>query len=369
MSVEYRPVTRDDAKAVRALAVRAFGPMGVVFVGLEEGGHLAVSGNTVVGATVLKTFRAGGRKVGLVSWIMVDPTEQGQGIASRLMELAHEWFAEEAVEASLAMIEGYNQSSSKLFQTRGYRLLSFADQLREFRFGIFKVWIKSFFITAFGHFFWFRVADGDPSGSSEGFQSRSSALGVLAAVLIHAGLLGVIFLRQSISVNVSTLVAVVLGIPAAFVAIRATVLALAARAGGQRTVFVPWIGGLPLSVLIAVAAGGFLPAPGSVYPRARSYRYRDALTSLGPASFATGIVEALLLAAVHTAQTVLTVSAGMSLVLDVAAFVLLPIVILDVLPFFPFWGFAGRQVWNWSRAAWVVLALVAAGAVASVFVL
>jgi hypothetical protein len=339
-------------------------------VSLEEAGHAAVADGEIVGASVLKVVRCSGRRVGIVSWIMVDPDHQGEGIASRLMELAHEWFESHRVDALLALVEGYNQSSSKLFKARGYRLLSLADQIREFRWGLLKAWFSSYFLVAIGHYLWFREADADTTVAPDAAEPErgSSLAGLLNAISLNAILVAIIILRHQVTGEPWVLLTAAIGIPATIILLRAGTMAAVARFRGVRTVFRSWLGGSPIALVIAAAIGGYIPVPGAVYPRAGSYRYRDHLPALGAGSLAAGAVLALLLAGVHLARVLLPVAGHTDLLLDLAASLLLPQVIVDILlPFFPLSGYLGRQVWNWNRRAWLALAVVAGAAVVVVF--
>ena len=72
MEITYREITTRDRRALSRLAWRSFGGIGSWMIALERGGHAAFSGDRLVGATILTSFRAGRQRVGLLSWIMVD---------------------------------------------------------------------------------------------------------------------------------------------------------------------------------------------------------------------------------------------------------------------------------------------------------
>lgn len=365
MDLKYRPIEPDDRRALKRLAARAFGFTGSGMVSLQKGGHVALDGERVVGATVLKVFTAAGRRVGLVSWIMVAPAEQGRGIASRLNELAHAWFAEQEVDALLALVEGYNQSSSKLFESRGYRRLTLAEQLRTFGAGTLRVWLASVYVVSIGHFLWYREASTQAAPPTSGPERTrpSSLAGFGAAILINALFMSLVYLARGLAWTMPLAPAAIVGVPAVLIGLRTLVLAVVARARGLKVRFDAWAGGLLLGLLIG-AIGGYVPLPGTVYPRAQSYRYRDVLSAIGPASLAAGLALVLLHAGLVVLDLPASSPAWLGQMQSFALSLFFPILLVDLLlPFFPLWGYLGRQVWNWSRAGWVVLALAAIGSI------
>lgn len=366
MDVTYRPVTRGDRRAISSLAGRAFGVAGRFMVSLEEGGHVAEHDGTILGATVLTTFRAGGRRYGLTSWVMVSPDARGLGIASRLIDLAHEWFRGREVDATLALIEGYNQSSSKIFGGCGYRRLRPVDQLRVFGGGLPLVWLRSFLVVSIGHFLWYRPADGAPTGEPGDPSSTSairSTLSWFGSLLFNALVIWILMLRWGVSVPPVWTLLVVVAVPVMLLGSRSALFVLAASLGAMRTRFRSWEGGSPLALAIAAAFGGYLPLPGSHYPAEEPYRYADVLPVLGPASLAglAGPLGALIAAraVIHFAGPI-----GVAdLLLEVFVSVATLHVVIELLPFFPLWSTAGHQVWRWSRAWWCVVAVLVAAVV------
>ncbi|MFW5745337.1 MAG: N-acetyltransferase family protein [Spirochaetota bacterium] len=366
MDVAYRPVTRDDRRAVAALAARAFGVAAGFMVSLKEGGHVAERDGTIVGATELTTFRAGGRRYGLTEWVMVSPDARGLGIASHLIDLAHEWFAERGMDATLALIEGYNQSSSKIFAGRGYRRLRPVDQLRVFGRSLPLVWLKSSFVVSVGHFLWYRPADEVPAGkpgTSPASPALRSVLGWLGSVLFNAFVIWILMVRLGVQAPPARILLVVIAVPMILLGSRSAMFVLIASLRGIRTRFRAWEGGSPLALAIAGAFGGYLPLPGSHYPAEEPYRYTDALPTLGPASLAA--LAGPLAALIGARAVVLLARPGGSVGLLVEIFVSVATahLVVDVLPFFPLWGTAGHQVWRWSRAWWWVLAFVVAAVI------
>lgn len=388
MDIAYRPITREDRRAVSALARRAFGVLGRFMVSLEEGGHVAERDGTMLGATVLTTFRAGGRRYGLTSWVMVSPDARGLGIASRLIDLAHEWFHEHEVDATLALIEGYNQSSSKIFGGRGYRRLRPVDQVRVLGGALPFVWLKSFLVVSLGHFLWYRPADGAPAGepgddAADGLSvvaldagrtppaspAMRSAISWLGSLLFNALVIWVLVLRWGVRVPPAWTLLVVVAVPVLLLGSRSVSFVLVASLRGMRTRFRSWEGGSPLALAIAAAFGGYLPLPGSHYPADEPYRYTDALPTLGPASLAALAGPLGLLIAARAALLLAGPGGVANLLFEVFVSVATLHVVVDLLPFFPLWATAGHQLWRWSRAWWCVVAVLVAATVAFPFVM
>lgn len=361
MQIDYRPIEAGDAGAVRRLAGRAFRGLGRLMVSLEDGGHVALRAGEIVGASVLKSFEAAGRRFGLVEWIMTDPDAQGHGVATRLMELGDAWFAEREVDAALAMVEGYNQSSSKLFLTRGYRRLRPAEHLRVLGAAMPAVWLKTFLLTAPGHFIWYRASSAADRPTT---QREPSALGsLLATIAFTALLVGIVVLRAGIRAPLPETLVALAAVPAGLVAVRAAAFGLGARLAGVRTRFRGWEGGTPLAIVIAAVTGGYMALPGSLYPVDEPYFYRDVARALGIAGLVAIVVQAALVLALRITLADPPALGVFDVALRLTAALLPAGLIVDLIPVFPLWSYSGRRVWQWSRAAWVVGVVVAAVAI------
>ena len=137
---------------------------------------------------------------------------------------------------------------------------------------------------------------------------------------------------------------------------------LAARLQGLSVRHRVWEAAFPLSFAVALVLGLFLPTPGSVYPRAGVWRYRDLVPKLGPTAFA-GASAVLLFT--WTAWALLRFGEPPP---EIASWLRFGHVAGQMLAFFEvllpfsiFVSFNGRRVWDWSRPAWAVLALASLG--------
>jgi N-acetylglutamate synthase-like GNAT family acetyltransferase len=347
----------EDEVAVKALAGRAFSPLASLSFPRSPDALIAERRGELVGAVVLRTFGlSGGRKSGVMTWLMTDPGARGLGVGGRLVEAALQSFQEQDCREVFACVEGYNSSSANLFAARGFTILSFGEQLRRYGFlGTLLLWLRTSRLGGdVGHFLWARRAQAKPDSPT--LQWWIGAL-ANALVLLLAGWRG----NWLGDLDPATLVGVVL--------IVVTVLGL--REGSMR--LVAWLRGLPvrhrawesafpLSLGVALLLGVFLPTPGSVYPRQDAWHYRDLLPKLGPIAFA-GALAVLLFA---WAAWALAGSGGPSTELTQwlsnAYRAGLMLAAFDVLvPFSPFVSFDGRRVWDWNRTAWGVLAVAVLG--------
>jgi len=199
-------------------------------------------------------------------------------------------------------------------------------------------------------------ADADPRAGEQEHRRPSSLAGLGAAILVNALIMSLIYLASGLPWTAPLAPAVIVGIPAVLIGVRTFVMAIVARARGLEVRFDAWTGGLLLGLGIG-ALGGYVPLLGTVYPRAQSYRYRDVLSAIGPASLAAGFALVLLYAGLTVLVLPATAPAWLGQVQDIALSLFVPILVVDLLlPFFPLWSYLGRQVWNWNRGAWGVLA-------------
>jgi RimJ/RimL family protein N-acetyltransferase len=278
MDISYRERTREDRKGVIRLAISAFGVAVRPFFSLGEAGHVAESNGRIVGATVLKTFTVGGRRFGEVGWIMVARDARGQGIAGRLYHLAEEWFRARQVTDLVAIIEGYNQSSSKLFAGNGFERISLRKQLEQFGLAAPVVRFKTTLFMAFGHYLWHRslnaatdnamdsaTEDAKPevdSGHGEA-AGASPVTSWLSAWVLHAFIMAILLVRWGVGGPLNMRVIAVVVTPALLLGVRWAAFAAAARGFGLHLRYRAWDGGMGLALLISAVFGGFISVPGS----------------------------------------------------------------------------------------------------------
>ncbi len=175
----------------------------------------------------------------------------------------------------------------------------------------------------------------------------------LLLFLVFWRLKGAAFFASSLCYEIP----VVLGV---FFGVRELAMRLVTRGHGLAVRYRAWESAFPLGLALAAGPAWWFPILGSVYPAAPSWRYRDAIRKLGPVAAAGGL--ALLLLS-WGAWALLRWAAIPPMVLPFIKLTatLGPLAALfDIaLPFFPFVSFNGRRIWDWSRPAWVVLAVLA----------
>ena len=141
-------------------------------------------------------------------------------------------------------------------------------------------------------------------------------------------------------------------IVAALCGSREGAMRLAARLRGLEVRHRAWESAFPLSIAIALVFGVFLPVLGSIYPRQRTWRYRDLLPKLGPMAFAGASAVLIFAWAAWGLGRVSGLPPEVAAWLRAAHLAGLTLATVDVLlPFFPFASFNGRRIWDWKRAA------------------
>ncbi len=353
-AITVRRLRDDEEGAVRALAGRAFPPLGNVFFSPPPCTLVAERDGRLVGAVVPRPFvLPGGRRCGVIFWLMTDPEARGSGVGWRLVGEALRFFEERGCREVFACVEGFNASSSKLFATHGFTILSLWEQLR--RYGLiatFALWLKTSHLGDVGHFLWAR-----PGATRPDRPALQWWVGAFASASIFLlagwrsnwaeGLDPVAFLGGTSVV--------------ALYGLREAAMRLAARWQGLSVRHRAWESAFPLSVGVALMLGWFLPTPGSVYPRGGTWRYQDLLPKLGTIALA-GASAVLVFA---WASWVLPQFFGpppeIAAWLSAAHAAGLSLALFEVLlPFFPFASFNGRRVWDWNRPVWGVLVLATA---------
>ncbi|MBE0447374.1 MAG: GNAT family N-acetyltransferase [Actinobacteria bacterium] len=343
----------EEKPGVHAIMRRSFPLIARLFFTWTPNVLVAERDGQLLGATMLKLFPLpGGQKGGLVSGIFTDPSARGQGAGQKLTEAALKFFDEQGCDEVIAAVEGYNTSSSKLFATRGFSILSPGEQFRRYGLKTFIVWARIFHYLDIGHFVWARPGAKRPGSSALqlwGTILTNIAIALLALWQWHgAGF----FSDVPISFLAVPLVVTL------FLGTRTLGMALAARSQGLAVRYRAWESGFVLSIAIALL-GGYFPMPGGVYPASDKWRYRDLLPKLAIMALA-GILPVLTLTWIVWALRQFGIlPPGITPWIDIAIMIGLPLALFDtVLPFFPFVSFNGRRLWDWNRAVWAVLAVV-----------
>jgi ribosomal protein S18 acetylase RimI-like enzyme len=354
--ISIRRMHARERQAVKALAGRAFPPLGGAFFPASPNALVAEQEGKLVGAVVLRTFwLPGRRKCGVLFWLMTDPAARGVGVGRRLVGDALRYFGDRGCGEVFAGVEGYNTSSANLFAAHGFTILSFGEQLRRYGLlGIFLLWLMTAHLGDVGHFLWAR-----PGAVRSDNAVLQWWVGALVSTLIlllsgwRGGWLGGFDLATLLGAAVIVVV---------FYGLREGAMRLAAHLQGLTGRYRAWESAFPLSLGIALALGLFLPVPGSVYPRQRAWRYRILLPKLGLVAFAGASAVVIFAWAAWGLGCLSGLPPEVGAWLRAANMVGLTLAAVDVLlPFFPFASFNGRRIWDWKRAAWVVLAVAVVG--------
>lgn len=361
-----RPMIPDESTATRAVARRCFGAFAMVFFDFGAQTLVCEEDGRILGGVALGRFTAGARECGVVKWIFTAPDAQGRGVANHLLDAAMRWFDEEACTDVFACIEGHNTPSSNRFHDAGFRPMGFREQIAHYGATLPRVWLKSFHVIDVGHFLWVRslagsageaVADevaGDAADEAVGGPAVAAwALTVIANAAILAGMTlrtggtGALTAERSLAL----LIAVTL-----LFGVRTLAMLVTARMVGLPVWYRPWETGIVLSGLVGLVFGGIFPVPGSVYPRALRWRYRDLLPKLGPIA-AVGAGELVSLGWVLWALTrVVDPGVGWYAALSTAAALTRVMLVFDVvLPVFPLVCYNGRRVLDWKPVVWALL--------------
>lgn len=350
-NVIIRWIRDDEESQAKRVMRRAFAPPTWLFFSWSEHVLVAEHEGQIVGGTVLKKFTLPkGRKVGFVYWLFTDPDARGLGAGQGLIEGALEFFAEQGCDEVAACVEGYNTSSSKVFATRGFEVLSMGEQLRRYGFGIFPYWWHSFHFMDIGHFLWVKPGAERPD---------SPWLQWIGTWLVHVVVLWLAVWRVgSLGRNDLWTIPVALFL---LLGLRSLAMVSVAKAQGLATRFRAWESSATLSAAIALVLGWFVPFPGSHYPLGDRWRYQDQLPRIGPVALA-GTLSSLLLAWGSWAVLRWQAAPGLMALFSVLFGVSRMLALLEtVIVFFPVISYNGRRIWDWNRLVWALVSLAAVG--------
>ena len=353
-NIYVRPMRLEEKKAVHHMMARSFPLVQRWFFSFTPHVLVAEQNGQLLGAVVLKLLPLSkDHKDGLIYWVFTAPEARGMQIGQRLIEAGIAFLEKQGCERILADVEGYNTSSSKLFSTRGFSILSPGEQFHRYGiWGTLALWVKIFHYIDIGHFVWSRPAA--KSADSPALQWWGT---IFATILIFwlAIWRENAFGEVTLMALPATLTAVIV-----FFGMRYLAMRLIARRYKLSVRYRAWESGFPLSLLLALAAGWLAPMPGTIYPTSNNWRYRDLVPKLGPIAL-VGTLPALALTYGLWALSHFTVlSLDVKTWVDTCLLIGRPLVLFDtVMIFFPFVSFNGRRIWDWNRVVWGVLAAAA----------
>ncbi|MDG5816118.1 GNAT family N-acetyltransferase [Chitinispirillales bacterium ANBcel5] len=342
-----RLMREDEKKATRKVLFRAFGWFQGVFSSFTPYTFIALKGNEIVGGAILDLFTLPNRgKIGKVSWIFTDPQARGLKLGQRLTEKALEFFGEEGCDEQIAAVEGNNTSSSKLFATRGFDIISPGAQFRRYGGWTFLMWLKMFHYMTPGVFLWARPVA----------QKRDSpALQWTATLVLNLIIISLIYSLTNQG-DFAPLVYYCVSF-ALLLGTRQIAMQITAAIINYRVRFRIFESGFPLSFMIAILLRGFFPVLGNVYPAEKVWKYSENIPQLGKIALSGILIVALPIFGVWSyAQQSGTSNMFIHSFISIGIFFL----IFDLLLFFfPFSGFNGKRLWDWNKFLWALLSFFA----------
>ncbi|HIC43550.1 MAG TPA: GNAT family N-acetyltransferase [Sulfurimonas sp.] len=333
----------------RVLAVMklSFPPVQRLFFSLTKNVLVAQKENDLLGAIVLKKFDLNNSKIGLVYWIFTAPTARGLGVGGQLIKKGLETLEEMGCQEVFACIEGHNTSSSNLLSGKGFEILTLGQQVKRFGLDLIPFWLKIFHIIDFGHFLWVKPAVKEVARPGLRWWGNAFFNGLIAYI---ASIRLLKFQTISLEIFFQSFIAVFV-----LFGIRNISMGLTAYFLKMKVRFRLWESAFPLSLLISLAVGRWMPIPGSMYPVSSKWSYKNKQSELGKMSlisctmililaFSTqGLISYDLLPShfISFAKTLITFSK--------------PLLIFDiVLIFFPFTCFNGARLWDWNKMVWAL---------------
>ncbi|KMQ49504.1 hypothetical protein CHISP_3579 [Chitinispirillum alkaliphilum] len=340
-----RQMRVDEKKATRKVLFRSFGLFEGSFAIFTPHTFIALKDDKIVGGVILDTFTLPDRrKVGKVAWIFTDPQARGLKLGQQLTEKALEFFREQGCDELIAAVEGNNTSSSKLFATRGFDIISAGAQFRRYGVWTFLMWFKIFHYMTPGFFLWTRPEVKKPDSPTLQW-TTTLILNLIIISLIH------------VLTNLNDLALSLLFSLSFTFLFGARQIAMQITAGilKYKVKFRMFESGFPLSFLIAILLRGYFPVLGNVYPAKKIWKYSENIPSLGKIAL-SGIAAVFL--PVSGAWAYAQLSGVQNRFIHTFVNIGIFFLIFDLLFFFfPFSGFNGKRLWDWNRILWALLSI------------
>ena len=356
-----RPMRTEEKNEVKKVMIRCFNRFAGLFFDFGQQVFVYELNGRICGGITLSAFRIDkSRRGGIVKWIFTLPEIRGRGAAGAMLDWAQVWFDEQGCDHQFACVEGYNTSSSNLFAKRNFRIMSFLKQVCTFGWRLPRVWLRTVHTMDVGHFLWERTV-GSSQDRKKTIRDHAPAntghwVAGLAATIILQSIFGFIMTArwdQPLTLPVLWQIPLVLSLLLGF---RLWAMFGTARKEGLSVVYRPWETGLLLSGIIPLLFGGIFVIPGGVYPDRTIWRYGEELPRIGRMAFAGTwpvVLGALLL---HGLTALMTLPPGLNQLADIALFYSRAFLLFEVVfVFFPFKGYNGSQIRNWSQGKWMLL--------------
>ena len=309
---------------------------------------VAVDGEKIVGCVTPRITTLIGEKVGIVDAIFVDRNVQGKGVGKALVEAALSRFQEARCQTLYYIVDRFNSPSWNMALHRGFDLFEFNEQLRVFGWKILWLWLATGYYFAPGTFILRKTA-------KENQMAREVGEGwhLLLAWLGFSFVLWIMGTRHG--EPLLDFIPFVLGVVGVSILTHELAHKLVARSFSLKTIFKVWESGLTFSALLALL-GALLPFYGSTFIRQKDWAYNKDVKKMG-LIYMIGPVVSLVLAfcflgLAHWTNTEWLVALGT--VGLRANFVL---VLVNLIPIFPFTCFDGRKIFLWNKLVWSLLVI------------
>lgn len=352
---DIRLIKDEEKKEVRRLLRRCFPITEWWPFTFSDHTLVALKDDKIVGCVVLKFYNIYKKgRVGFLEYIFTAPEVRGLGYGQKLVDASIRYFKENDCNEMITQVKGDNTSSSKLFSTRGFNILSPGQQLRRYKLGIFGIWLKTKHLLAKGQFLWVRT---------EIDKSDKPALQWWGNLIANIVVFFFFTLRPEILIqfNFQSCIAIS-AILLFYFSIRYLAMKITALKMGLSLRYYPiedWFG---MSFILALASAVWVPVPGNLYPKEKTWSYRDIVHKLGPSAFMGSLITSILTWCIFLTRFLLPYPSEFLIWIDYAFLVGADLAFLDtVFPFFPLEHYSGRRIYDWNKHVWAILAMVGLG--------
>ncbi|KLV03841.1 hypothetical protein ABT56_17330 [Photobacterium aquae] len=360
--IEIRQMKADEKKAMKAVMNIAFPFLMRLFFSFSNNTLVAVKNGEIVGGVILKIFGLPrGLTAGLVSLIFCSPAYSGQGIGKALTAEALDHLKQQGCTDIFACVEGDNTQSSQLFAAQGFVRQNLFAQFRRYGMATLVIWLRSFHLFDIGHFMWVKSLRVPSAKMAQPHSATRSNLRpeFVMTLLFHVAIYAFLLWQYGSGEPEYpfVLLASILSIGILFTVCLGAMYVVALRRQ-LPCEFRMWESGLTLSGMVALLFGGFVVSPGSLYPAAEKWFYRDVKKTCGEMALVASLALLVLVWGIGLVIHSGVITQDMLPIAKAVWFAGLGLLFLDVLlPFFPFSSFNGRRLWCWNKAVWGSVAI------------
>ena len=347
MNITIREMKPEEKQEVKKIGIKAFkGGIEKFFVPRPKDALVALIDDKIVGAFLCKFYNLGGKKIGYVDYLFIDPDYHGKGVGKNLLEEGLDYMWSCGCDGLSTTVKDDNVGSWSLFVKNGFTRVSFKEMIQHLGLGgAIKHYFTTTFAIAVGMEYYLVLKDTDISSPKDDTGNstvkENTAMQITAYVLVNLLLVMAGFIG-----GVENAHYLIGGYAVIFVGMVFSGF-IGSRFSKEIWHFRFNDGGALISFLLNLS--GFFPMIGNWYPK-KYRRGEDFKRALGFTAFTQWCYILFLSILPLIGFTIYPI-------IDTASKNASYLLLYLVFAFYPFESFGGGRVWRWNKWVYMIMTI------------